>query len=229
MRPPLYQRALAEVAGTALLVGIGTGTIAAAARVGGIPQLWMAAAWFLAVAVPIFLLGRVSGAHLNPVVTLGLAASRRFPWRELPTYVGAQLLGAFAASSSVLLALGDVAHLGATLPAGDDLARTFVLELAFTFLLVLSVLWLTHERKTAHPLDILAPPAVVGISTYLIGPLTGSSLNPARTLAPGILSGDLLGIWVYLIAVPAGSLAAVLAVRLWNAGRTRSVERARRT
>jgi aquaporin NIP len=212
---PLGSRLLAEGAGTALLVGIGTGAIVAAARAGGVPQVVLAVAWFAAVALPIYLFARVSGSHLNPAVTLALSAAGRFPRRDVLPYALAQCAGAFAASAIVWGVLGSAAHLGATLPAGGDLGRTFVLEALFTFLLLLSVLWLTTPGKVVRWWELLAPPAVVGLSTFLIGPLTGSSLNPARTLAPAVLSGAVDGWWVYFLAVPLGALAAVAVVERW--------------
>lgn len=121
MSAPVLRRCLAELAGTGLLVGIGTGTIVGAGRVGGIPSWLMAVAWFAAVLVPIVLFVDVSGAHLNPAVTLGLAASGRIAWRELPAYWSSQLAGALLASVLVLLTLGGGRHLGATVPAGGDL------------------------------------------------------------------------------------------------------------
>lgn len=209
MSVSLTRRALAELAGTALLVGIGTGSIVIAVKGGGVPQLWLAAAWFTAVAVPILLFARISGAHLNPVVTLALWLGRRFPAKDVPAYLGAQLIGAFAGSIAVLLSLGSGAHLGATIPSTGNLLLVFVMETSFTCLLVLSVLWLTSDGKVPRSWELMAPPLVVGLSTYFIGPWTGSSLNPARTLAPALLSGDLTALWIYLVAVPAGSIVAV--------------------
>jgi len=208
--PALGRRLLAEAVGTSLLVGIGTGAIVAAAGRGGVPQIELALAWFVAVAVPILLFARLSGAHLNPVVTLALAVARRFPGREVLPYVAAQFVGAFAGSLAVLGLLGDGAHLGATLPAGDDLGRTFVLEFVFTLALVGSVLVLVARGSAVRRWELLAPPFVVAVSTFLIGPYTGSSLNPARTLAPGLLSGDLTGVGVYLLAAVTGALSAVV-------------------
>lgn len=212
----LPRRCAAEVLGTAILVGVGTGAIVAANRAGlAVPGL-IAAAWFAAVAIPIFLFATVSGSHLNPVVTLTLVLARRFPRAELPAYAGAQLLGAFAGSFAVLLALGSGAHLGATLPAGGDLLRTFVLELAFTAALLASVLWLTAPGPTPSALALLTPPAVVGASTYLIGPWTGSSLNPFRTIAPAVLSGAYLGIWVYFAAALVAVAPALVFARAFT-------------
>jgi len=200
-------RALAEAAGTALLVGIGTGAVVLAARSGGIPPWAMAGAWFLAVLVPIVLLIGESGAHLNPVVTLALAASGRIAWRELPAYVLGQFAGAFGASGVVLATLGDHAHLGSTFPAPGVGGWTFPAEFVFTAALIGSVFVLADRGEGWHRWRLALPPAVVALSTYVIGPWTGSSLNPARTIAPAVLSGTYSDLWIYLTAVPLGALA----------------------
>ncbi len=197
----------AEAAGTALLVGIGTGTIVAAGRVGGIPQWAMGVSWFLAVLIPIVLFIEISGAHLNPVVTLSLAFSGRIAWKEAPGYWISQFGGAFLASFLVLVTLGGGSHLGATLPANVDVMGTFGLETAFTALLVAAVFLLADRGEGTARWRILLPPGAVGVSTYLIGPWTGSSLNPARSLAPAVLSGTYTDLWVYLLAAPLAALA----------------------
>ncbi len=209
----LIHRCLAEVAGTALLVGIGTGTIVAAGNSGGIPQWMMAIAWFLAVLVPIVLFIRVSGAHLNPAVTLALASSGRIAWKEAVPYWASQFSGAFVASLVVLLTLGGGSHLGATLPANGNLARAFVAEAAFTALLISAVFLLADRGEGLIRWRTLLPPAAVGVSTYVIGPWTGSSLNPARSLAPAVVSGTYSDLWVYLIAVPLAALAIAVVWR----------------
>jgi aquaporin NIP len=205
----LAVRCLGEVAGTALLVGIGTGSIVAAARVGGL--LWtLPIAWFFAVTVPVLLFAHSTGAHFNPAVTLGLTLGGHFPKREAPAYAAAQMLGAFGGSLGVLFLLGREASLGSTVPAAPSLLPiVFVGEAAFTFLLVLAVLGLARSDLRRLDLRLLLPGAVVGLSTLLIGPISGSSLNPARTLAPAILSGTYQDLWLYLIAVPLGALLAV--------------------
>jgi len=213
LRGSIARRVAAEAAGTALLVGIGTGTVVGAARLGGIPQWAMAGAWFLAVLIPIVLFIEVSGAHLNPIVTLGLATSGRIDWGEVPPYLVGQFAGAFLGSGVVLLTLGDHADLGSTVPAGGDVIRAFPAELAFTAALVAAVFVLADFGEGRGRWRLLLPPAAVGFSTYLIGPWTGSSLNPARTLAPAVLSGTYTDLWLYLIAVPLGAL---LVAALWR-------------
>ncbi|HTT72549.1 MAG TPA: aquaporin [Thermoplasmata archaeon] len=219
MSSPAGSRAGGEIAGTALLVGIGTGSIVAAGRIGGVAPAWIALAWFLAVAIPIVLFVARSGAHLNPAVTLALAASGRIAWREVPLYVLSQFSGAFVGSASVLLLLGPGSDLGATVPAGGDVLRAFVAEAAFTALLVAAVFVLADRGEGIARWRLLLPPAAVGLSTYVIGPWTGSSLNPARTIAPAVLSGTYTDLWVYLVAVP---LAALGVAAIW---RPRAVDR----
>jgi MIP family channel proteins len=215
----LAGRALGETAGTALLVGIGTGSIVGAARLGGLPQAVIALAWFFAVLIPILAFIRLSGAHLNPAVTLALAASGRIAWREVPPYVVGQVIGAFLGSAAVLAILGGEAHLGATVPSQGNILLAFPAELVFTAMLIAAVFALADLGEGGGRWRILLPPAVVGLSTYLIGPFTGSSLNPARTLAPAVLSGTFADLWVYLTAVPLGAL---LVAAIW---RPRTVDR----
>jgi aquaporin NIP len=215
----LLRRCAAEVAGTALLVGIGTGVIVANARTGLFPLPLLAVAWALAVLLPILLFVRVSGAHLNPVVSLALAASGRIDRREVPAYVLAQAAGAFLASGMVLIALGNAGALGATVPADGQVVRAFLAEVAFTALLVASVFALADRGAGRFRWRLGLPPLAVGLSTYVIGPWSGSSLNPARTLAPAVVAGVYIDLWVYLVAVPVGALTVAA---LWK---PRSVDR----
>lgn len=206
-------RCLAELAGTALLVGIGTGAIVAAGKAGGVPQWLMAMAWFMAVLIPIAFFIGVSGAHLNPAITLALASSGRFAWKEVPEYWASQFSGAFLGSAGVLALVGGGSHLGATLPVHGDLVLTFLAEASFTALLVASVFTLADRGEGRTRWRILLPPGAVGVSTYVIGPWTGSSLNPARSLAPAVLSGTFTDLWVYMVAVP---MAALAVAALWR-------------
>lgn len=218
MGPP-WGRVAAEAAGTALLVGIGTGAIVGSANVGGARLLFLTAAWFFAVLIPIALFIRRSGAHLNPAVTLGLAASGRVGWQEVPWYLLGQFAGAFLGSAIVLAVLGSGVHLGATLPAQGNVLRAFFAELAFTAALVGAVFVLADRGEGAFRWRILLPPTVVAFATYLIGPWTGSSLNLARTLAPAVLSDTYTDLWVYFAAIPLGAL---LVAAVWT---PRSVDR----
>jgi aquaporin NIP len=171
----------------------------------------MAGFWFVAVLIPILVFIDISGAHLNPAVTLALAVSGRIAWREVLPYVFSQLAGAFLGSAVVLETMGDFGHLGATVPAPGDAAWAFAAELVFTAALVLAVFVLADLGEGSSRWRLALPPAVVAASTYLIGPWTGSSLNPARTVAPAVLSGTYLDLWIYLTAVPLGALIVATA------------------
>lgn len=205
-------RCLVEVAATAVLVGVGTGAIVAAR--GDSPQWTLAVAWFVAVALPVVVFARWSGAHMNPAVTFALALSRRFPPREVLPYASAQVGGAFGGSFGVWAVLGDGIHLGATVPRGGDLLVILPLEVPFTAVLVLTVLYLTSPGRVVTPPKLLLPAVAVGVATFLIGPETGCSLNPARTLAPGALAGVYTGMPLYFVAA---FLGAGLAVALSHA------------
>ncbi len=218
----LATRVAGEVVGTALLVGIGTGTIVAAGHAGGIPQWEMAVAWFFAVLIPIVLFIQISGAHLNPAVTMALATSGRIDWKEAPSYWLGQFAGAFLGSLTVWAGFGGGSHLGSTVPVDGDLLRTFLLEFAFTVALLGAVFFLADQGEGPFRWRILLPPAAVGLSTFLIGPWTGSSLNPARSVAPAVLSGTYTDLWVYLLA------ALVAAVGIALVWRPRSVDLADR-
>ncbi|MGI0071922.1 MAG: MIP/aquaporin family protein [Thermoplasmata archaeon] len=222
MNRQLGVRWAAEAAGTAVLVGVGTGAVGAATKFGGVAQAWMATAGFLAVLIPILLFVEVSGAHLNPAVTLALAASGRIAWAEVPSYWLGQLSGAFVGSACVLALLGDVGYRGATVPTNGQLGLAFGGEAVFTASLVSAVFLLADQGVGRLRWRLLLPPLAVGVATYLIGPLTGSSLNPARTIAPAVFSGTFTDLWVYLVALPLGALVVAL---LW---RPRSVDRADR-
>ncbi len=213
MKRPLFHRCLAETAGTAILVYVGTGAVVVGAKLGGLPQVELAVAWFAAVAIPVLLFAGVSGAHLNPAVTLALTVARRASATEVPAYLTAQFGGALGGSFLVGLTVGTGAHWGATLPWNGEVTLVPPLESVFTAALVLAVLFLTAEGKVPSKLELLLPAGVVGVSTLLIGPWTGSSLNPARTVAPAVFSGDYLGIWAYLTVVPAAAVATAFVFR----------------
>ena len=203
----------AEAAGTAVLVVIGTGAIVGGARIGGLPIAVLAPFWFAAIAVPVVLFARASGAHLNPAVTLALALSGRFDPHRVPRYVAAQVAGAFAGSLFVLGVFGGGAHLGSNVPSDGNLAVFVGGEAGFTALLVVSVFWISDRGEGPHRLHLLLPAAVVGVATYVVGPVTGCSLNPARTLAPAVLSGTYGYLSDFRLAVPFGAALVAVAWR----------------
>ncbi len=209
MNTKLSKRLFAEFLGTFGLVFAGTGAIVINhASHGAITHAGIALTFGLVVLAMIYAFGDVSGAHLNPAVTTAFAAARRFPWREVPAYFGAQLAGALAASGLLkyLFPLGE--KLGATLPAGSEL-QSFILEVVLTFFLMLVVLSVSTGAKEKGITAGIAIGAIIALEAMFAGPICGASMNPARSLAPALLSGHLEHLWLYLAAPVVGALLAV--------------------
>jgi glycerol uptake facilitator-like aquaporin len=216
----LAPRVVAELLGTATLVAIGTGTIVTGAATGTLSDGTLALGWFLAVALPLVVAAPISGGHLNPAVTALLTLRGRFPAREVPGYLAAQLVGAFLGSALVELALGNGAHLGAALPPHGDLVGAFGGELLGSLALLVTVVYLDSRGRRPTGLELLLPAIAVGGATFLFGLRWGLSLNPFRTLAPAVLSGAYAGFWVFFLTafVAAVGLAALLRVAVPRPG-----------
>jgi MIP family channel proteins len=198
----------AEALGTFALVLFGCGAIMVDAEGGGLGQVGVSLAFGIAVAAMVLAFGHVSGAHINPAVTLALAARGRFAWAALPGYWGAQVAGAIAAAVLLRATLGDVASLGVTMPSGSD-AQSFVWEtaMAATLLVVIAAV-ATGERSTPG-LAAAAIGGTIALASLVGGPLSGASLNPARSLGPALVSGELGSLWIYLTAPLLGGVVGV--------------------
>ena len=157
----------------------------------------------------IYTLGDVSGAHLNPAVSLGFWAMRLFPAKELAPYIGSQMAGAFLASILLRFLFPASLNLGATLPAGNDW-QSFVLEIILTFLLMLVIIRVSHGAKETGWFAGITIGSVVLLEAMFAGPISGASMNPARSLAPAVVSGNIGQVWIYLIAPVLGALIAVI-------------------
>jgi len=206
---PLARRFFAEFLGTFALVFAGTGAIVINKVSGGaITHPGIALTFGLIVLAMIHTFGDVSGAHLNPAVTTAFAAGKRFPWREVPFYIAAQVVGAFSASGVLRLLFPESPALGATLPAGSA-SQSFVLEFLLTFFLMLVILSVSTGAKEKGITAGIAIGAVVTLEAMFAGPICGASMNPVRSLAPAVVSGNVEHLWVYLAAPVLGALAAV--------------------
>ena len=203
------KKLIAESLGTFFLVFAGTGAIVINEASGGvIGHAGIAMVFGLAVLAMIHAFGDVSGAHLNPAVTLGFAVAGRFPWRDVGGYVAAQLAGAFAASGLMKVLFPASADLGATLPAGDP-AQSFVLEVVLTVFLMLVILGVSTGAKEKGITAGLAIGATVALEAMFAGPISGASMNPARSLAPALIGGHFQHLWLYPAATILGALIAV--------------------
>ncbi|WP_367873971.1 aquaporin [Luteolibacter sp. Populi] len=203
------RKALAEFLATFALVFAGTGAIVINQQAGGvIGHAGVAAVFGLIVIAMIHTFGDVSGAHMNPAVTLAFAVARRFAWRGVPAYFAAQFTGAIAASLLLKFLFPASATLGATLPAGSP-QQSFILEIVLTAMLMLVVLSVSSGAKEKGVTAGIAIGAMVGLEALFAGPICGASMNPARSLAPALVSGHLEHLWLYLIATFGGALLAI--------------------
>jgi MIP family channel proteins len=209
--PTALARSLAaEAIGTFTLVFAGCGAIMVDARTGALGHVGVALSFGLVIMVMIYALGHISGAHFNSAVTLAFAIARRFPWTRVPLYWAAQVGGALAAAGVLRGSLGDIAHVGATLPAGSD-GQAFLWEAVMTFFLMFVIMAVATDTRAVGEAAAIAIGGTICLDAMFGGPITGASMNPARSLGPGVVAGDLTSIWVYILAPFAGAVAGALA------------------
>jgi len=206
---------IAEFIGTFGLVFAGCGAIMTdTLSRGQVSHVGVSLVFGLIVAAMIYATGHISGAHLNPAVTLGFTLARHFPLRRLPGYLAAQVAGATGAALALRLLLGDVAHLGATLPGGAGGAgQSFWLEALLTFFLMFVIMAVATDTRAVGQAAALAIGATVALEALFAGPISGASMNPARSLGPALVSGTWTALWVYLLAPPLGAACAALLYR----------------
>jgi MIP family channel proteins len=203
-------RYIGELVGTFLLVLVATGVVVGnAAANGAITHVGIAIATGLIVTALIYALGHLTGAHLNPAVSLAFALGRHFPIRDLVPYWVAQLAGAVLASVVVRWLWGDIANLGATLPGLTE-SRALVLEFLLTFLLMFVITAVATDTRAVGQAAALAIGAVVLLEVMFAGPASGASMNPARSLGPALVSGTWQSQWIYLLGPGLGAVAGVL-------------------
>lgn len=201
---------LAETAGTFAIVFCGTGAVILNEEIPGCLGLTGISLIFgVIIAAMIYLFGRVSGAHFNPAVTISLTIAKRFPKSELVNYISAQLLGAILASSLLLFLFPENQSLGGTRPSGSMLLSFFI-EWIMTFLLMLTILAITSRKvKKASALSGIVIGAAVFVGILIAGPISGGSFNPARSIAPVIVSGNFAALEIYILAPITGALCAM--------------------
>jgi len=203
------RRYVAELLGTFALVFCGTGAIVINQETGGvISHAGIAITFGLIIMSMIYALGNISGCHINPAVTIAFTIAKKFPAKEVLPYLISQFAGAFLASVIIKYLFSHNHTLGATLPSGTAL-QSFILEFILTFFLMLVIINVATGSKEQGMFAGLAIGAVVLLEAMFAGPVCGASMNPARSVAPAVISGHLESLWVYIVAPISGAVAAI--------------------
>jgi aquaporin NIP len=206
----MTKKLIAEFIGTFSLVFAGTGAIVINDVSGGaVSHVGIAMTFGLIVMAMIYTLGDISGAHLNPAVTLGFFAARRIDRGLVAPYILSQCCGAVLASVTLLLLFPQHPTLGGTAPAGPSL-QSFALEGILTCILMFVILGVSTGEKEKGITAGIAVGSVVGLEALFAGPISGASMNPARSLAPALVSGHFDALWIYLSAPVLGALVAIV-------------------
>jgi MIP family channel proteins len=220
---PLTRALTAELIGTFALVFAGAGAIMVDAKTGSLGHVGVAISFGLVITVMIYALGHISGAHFNPGVSLAFALGRHFPWSRLAAYWVAQVAGALLAAAILRGSLGNIAHVGATLPSGSQ-GQSFLWEVVLSFFLMLVIMAVATDTRAVGEAAAIAIGATVGLDAMFGGPVSGASMNPARSLGPALVSGDLHALWIYLTAPFLGAALGALAYQFLRGEETRPAE-----
>ena len=203
-----FKRYAAELIGTFMLVAIGPGAAMVAASTHAFGQAGISLAFGVVVTLCVACFGHISGAHINPAVTIGFWSVRRFPTRDVVPYILAQCVGAVVASATLAWVLGPVGNFGATVPLVSTM-RAFVVEGGYTGILGLVIMSVATDARTPPAVAPFAIGATVFAGALVTGPLTGGSFNPARTLGPALVGGVWTSHWLYWAAPVLGMVAAM--------------------
>ena len=210
----MSKRFISEIIGTFALVFCGTGAMVINDFTGGtVTHVGVAITFGLIVMGMIYAFGDISGAHMNPAVTIGFAYAKKFPWKEVPAYVLAQLIGAFLASGILLYLFPESQTLGATMP-GLSALKVFILEIILSFFLMVVIINVSTGSKEIGVVAGIAIGSIVLLEAMFAGPITGASMNPARSIAPAVVSGNIADLWIYIFAPIIGCVLAVVSCKL---------------
>jgi MIP family channel proteins len=223
MRSSLARSLVAELIGTFALVFAGAGAIMVDAKTHALGHVGVAIAFGLVIMVMIYAVGHISGAHFNPAVSFAFAVTRHFPWPRAGAYWLAQAAGALMAAALLRASLGDLAHVGATLPSGSQ-AQSFLWEVVLTFFLMLVIMSVATDARAVGEAAAIAIGGTVGLDAMFGGPISGASMNPARSFGPAVVSGDLHALWLYIVAPLVGAALGALAYQFVRGEQTRPAD-----
>ncbi|ESW31488.1 hypothetical protein PHAVU_002G242300 [Phaseolus vulgaris] len=201
-----WQKLVAEVVGTYFLIFAGCASVVVNKSKENVVTLpGISIVWGLVVTVLVYSVGHISGAHFNPAVTIAFASTKRFPWKQVPVYVLAQVVGSILASGTLrLIFTGNENQFPGTLPSGTH-AQAFVVEFIITFFLMFVISGVATDNRAIGELAGIAIGATVLLNVMLAGPITGASMNPARSLGPALVHNEFRGIWIYLVSPTFGA------------------------
>jgi MIP family channel proteins len=206
----LARSAVAELIGTFALVFAGAGAIMVDERTHALGHVGVAISFGLVIMVMIYAVGHISGAHFNPAVSFAFALTRHFPWPRVFVYWAAQVAGAVIAAAVLRSSLGKVAHVGGTLPSGSE-GQSFLWEAVLTFFLMFVILSVATDVRAVGEAAAIAIGGTVGLDAMFGGPVSGASMNPARSLGPALVSGDVHALWLYVAAPLVGAALGAFA------------------
>jgi MIP family channel proteins len=207
------RRSAAEAIGAFMLVFAGAGAVMVDAKTHALGHVGVAISFGLVIMAGIYAVGHISGAHFNPAVTLGFVLTRHFPLLRAAGYWLAQLVGAVAAAAVLRASLGNVAHVGATLPSGSQ-AQSFLWELVMTAFLMFVIMAVATDTRAVGEAAAIAIGGTIGLEAMFGGPISGASMNPARSIGPAFVSGDLHALWLYVVAPLVGAAVGGLLYQL---------------
>ncbi|MCB1034275.1 MAG: MIP family channel protein [Acidobacteria bacterium] len=217
MKPTLPRRLLAEALGVFALVTAGCGAILVEAQTGALGHLGVALAFGLVITVMVAATGHISGAHLNPAVTLAFSLIRHFPAPEVPLYAGAQLVGGAAGALALRALFGPSASLGVTLPAGSA-GQSLGLEVLLTAVLMFVITAVATDTRAVGETAALCIGATVALGALWGGPVSGASMNPARSFGPALVAGQWQHHWVYWLGPIVGALLGAVLYKILQGG-----------
>jgi aquaporin NIP len=220
MSRELLRALTAEAIGTFALVFAGCGAIMVDAKTQQLGHVGVAISFGLVIMFGIYAVGHISGAHFNAAVTFAFALTRHFPWPRALAYWAAQLVGAVCAAALLRGSLGNIAHVGATLPSGSQ-GQSFVWELVMSAFLMFVILAVATDTRAVGEAAAIAIGGTIGLDAMFGGPITGASMNPIRSLGPALVSNDLHALWVYILAPVAGTSLGGLAYQFVRGEQTR--------
>jgi aquaporin NIP len=219
----LARALVAEAIGTFALVFAGAGAVMIDAKTHALGHVGVGITFGLVIMAMIYAVGHISGAHFNAAVTFAFALSRHFPWSRAAGYWLAQFVGAITAAAILRGSLGNIAHVGATLPSGSP-GQSFLWEVVMTFFLMFVIMAVATDTRAVGEAAAIAIGGTIGLDAMFGGPISGASMNPMRSLGPALVSGDLHALWLYILAPLVGGSLGALAYQFVRGEQPRPAE-----